>query len=179
MNNTTMLESRNALTILFDWKNLSFEDLKFLCQDLDKRNIRWLARNHPDNRTRENLFRLSNVQVGEKTVINSGLFIYCYEPRVIIGSYCALAANISLITDSNPNMSELNDIPFVKEHYIKSDNITIEDHVWIGANAIIFPGITVGHHSIVGAGTILTKSVPPYSVVKGQPGTISRTLNQI
>lgn len=177
--NDFSLQSTNAIRILFEWQSLTKEDLANLVKELDIRNVRWLARNHPDNRTRENLFRLSNVQVGIKTVINSGLFIYCYEPRVIIGDQCALAANISLITDSNPNMSELNDVPFVNEHYIKSGTIVIEDNAWIGANAIIFPGVTIGHHAVVGAGSIVTRNVEPYSVVKGQPAHLLRKLESL
>ncbi len=173
----TGFDSPRALTILFDWKNLSFEDLKGFTADMDIRNVRWLARNHPDNRTRENLFRLSNVKVGEKTVINAGLFIYCYEPKVEIGSYCALAANISLVTESNPNLSELGHLHFVKEHYIKSGRIVVEDHAWIGANTIVFPGVTIGHHAVVGAGSIVTRDVAPYTVVKGQPARFVRKLN--
>ena len=169
--------NNNILSILFDWQNLSFQDLKNLCQDIHMKNIRWLAMNHPDNRTRENLFRLSNVEVGQKTVINMGLHIYDpSKPLVKIGNYCAIGAYVSLIVDSNPNMSELAEIPFVKDHYIKSGEIIIEDHAWIGANAIIFPGIIIGHHAIVGAASIVTKNVPPYVVVKGQPAKPVRDL---
>ena len=171
-----MPQSVLALRILFDWQGLTLENLAELTAGLDIRNVRWLARNHPNNQTRENLFRLSNVVVGERTVLNTGLFIYCYEPRVTIGKFCALAANISLVTESNPNMSELGELDFVQERFIKSGNITIEDHAWLGANVIVFPGVTIGHHAIVGAGSIVTSDVPPGVVVKGQPARISQSL---
>jgi len=170
-------QSKNSIIILFDWENLSFDDLYDLCKTLHIKNIRWLAIHHPDNKTRENLYRLSNVEVGKKTTINMGLFIHSMKKMVFIGSNCALAANISLIPESNPNLSELKDLSIIKEHYIKEGNIIIEDHCWIGAGVIIFPGVTIGHHSVIGAGTIVTRSMPAYSIVKGQPGKVVKTIN--
>lgn len=168
--------TQNALTILFEWDGLSFNELKFLCTEMNIKNVRWLATNHPDNKTRENLFRLSNVVVGEMTTINFGLFIHSLKPMVEIGARCALAANISLVPDSNPNMSSLGYNRFVKENYIKKGIIVIQDDVWIGSNVVILPGITIGNNSIIGAGSIVTKSIPPYSVAKGTPAKVSKTI---
>ncbi|MCB9973501.1 MAG: acyltransferase [Rhodospirillales bacterium] len=50
----------------------------------------------------------------------------------------------------------------------------IEDHCFIGARSIILPGITVGHHSIVAAGSVVTKDVPPHCIVAGNPAQIIR-----
>lgn len=174
---TTAPQSATALRILFDWADLSLDELKSLCADLHIKNIRWLAIHHPDNKTRENLYRLSNVTVGPKTTINAGLFVYdSYQPLVTIGANCALAANISLIPESGPNMSELADFPLVKEKLLCTAPIVIEDHVWIGANVIVLPGVTIGHHAIVGAGAVVAHDVPPYAVVKGQPARVSQYL---
>lgn len=54
---------------------------------------------------------------------------------------------------------------------------TIEESASIGSNATILCGVTVGHHAIVGAGAVVTKDVPPYSVVAGNPARIIRTLS--
>ncbi|GAA4029387.1 hypothetical protein GCM10022409_11990 [Hymenobacter glaciei] len=171
------LQSATALRILFDWADLSTDDLRALCTELHIKNVRWLAIHHPDNKTRENLYRLSNVAVGPKTTINAGLFVYdSYQPLVTIGANCALAANISLIPESGPNMSELADFELVKEKLVCTAPIVIEDHVWIGANAIVMPGVTIGHHAVVGAGAIVTRDVPPYAIVKGQPAQVSQYL---
>ena len=48
----------------------------------------------------------------------------------------------------------------------------VEDDVWIGANAIILGGVTVGRGSVIGAGSVVTKSIPPYSIVVGNPGKV-------
>ena len=171
------IQSATALRILFDWADLSDGELQELCAKMHIKNIRWLAIHHPDNKTRESLYRLSNVAVGRKTTINAGLFVYdSYQPLVTIGANCALAANISLIPESGPNMSELADFQLVKDKLLYTAPIVIEDHVWIGANAIVMPGVTIGHHAIVGAGAVVTHDVPPYAVVKGQPARISQYL---
>jgi maltose O-acetyltransferase len=172
-----MIESQEAIKILFDWQNLSFEDLKKIVIAMNIKNIRWLAIHHPDNRTRENLYRLSNVSVGAKTVINMGLYIYdSFKPLVTIGANCALAANISLIPESGPNMSELSNVKEIAERLIVTAPIVIEDHSWIGSNVIVMPGVTIGHHSIIGAGAIITKDVIPFSIIKGNIKNLSRTI---
>ncbi len=174
------VNSKNALSILFDWEGLTFDDLRQLTLEMNIKNIRWLAIHHPDNKTRENLFRLSNVEVGEKTTINMGLYVYdSFKPLVQIGSYCALAANISLVAESGPNMSELGNYIEVNNKYSITGTIIIQNHCWLGANVIVLPGVTIGHHSIIGASTLLTKNVPPYSVVKGQPGKITGSVYEI
>jgi acetyltransferase-like isoleucine patch superfamily enzyme len=54
--------------------------------------------------------------------------------------------------------------------------VVIEDRVWIGARAIVLKGVTIGHDSVVGAGAIVTRSIPPYSVAVGQPARVIRTV---
>jgi maltose O-acetyltransferase len=54
--------------------------------------------------------------------------------------------------------------------------ITIEDGVWIGANSVILPGVTVGRGSVVAAGTVLTDNVPPNVVTSGNPATVGEAL---
>jgi maltose O-acetyltransferase len=50
--------------------------------------------------------------------------------------------------------------------------VVVEDDVWIGARVIILPGVTIGTGSILGAGSVVAHSVPAYSVVVGNPGTV-------
>jgi len=169
-NKIEKLKNFNLLKILLDWQVMSFEELKQISYTLTKKELRWAAMIHNDNKTRENLLRLSGISIGKKTVINWGLNLYNnFDSLVKIGKNCAIAANVSLITESGPNMSELKDIPFIQKHYIKKGKILIEDNVWIGANVIVFPGVKIGKNSIVGAGSIVTKDVKPNTIVKGQP----------
>ena len=59
---------------------------------------------------------------------------------------------------------------------VKSSPIIIEDDVWIGMNAVILKGVTVGHGSVIGAGSVVRQSVPPFSVVMGNPARVVRFL---
>ena len=54
--------------------------------------------------------------------------------------------------------------------------VSIGNDVWIGANAVILPGITIGRHVVVAAGAVVTKDVPPYSLVAGVPARVIKQL---
>jgi acetyltransferase-like isoleucine patch superfamily enzyme len=54
--------------------------------------------------------------------------------------------------------------------------VTIEDDVWIGANAVVLPGVRIGTHAVVAAGAIVTKDVPPHSLVAGVPAKVIKQL---
>ena len=54
--------------------------------------------------------------------------------------------------------------------------VTIEDDVWIGANVVVLPGVRIGTHSVVAAGAIVTKDVPPYSLVAGVPAKVIKQI---
>src|SRR3954452_16763401 len=70
--------------------------------------------------------------------------------------------------------------PMILQGFIEPRPVVIEDDVWIGARAIILPSVRIGRGSVVGAGSVVTKDVPPYSVVGGNPARVikSRILAQ-
>lgn len=89
-----------------------------------------------------------------------------------IGDRVSLGPNVTLLLASHPNNSRLKGI-------LKSPRkIVIEDDAWLGANCVIMPGITIGKCSIVGAGAVVTKDVPPYTVVAGVPARPIRTIDK-
>ena len=92
--------------------------------------------------------------------INSGAKIYCYE-KIVIGDDVRIADEV-IIRDSDNH-------ELLKEGYKKSAPITIGNHVWIGMRAIILKGVTIGDGAVIGAGAIVTKDVPPHTVVVGTP----------
>jgi len=103
--------------------------------------------------------------------------------KLIIGSFCSIASGVKFLMAGNQGhrsdwvstfpfywteeFSELgsNGLADVKDTEIGND-------VWIGTEALFMPGVTVGHGSIIGARTVVTKDVPPYSVVVGSPGKV-------
>lgn len=112
-----------------------------------------------------------NVTIGSDCGINSGVFILGHN-RIDIGSRVVLSARCMLI-DSGLSIKDYStkDFPEHVNNFIK-----IEDGVWIGAGAIILPGVTVGQKSIVGAGSVVTRDVAPFTIVAGNPARpIGRT----
>ena len=76
--------------------------------------------------------------------------------NVMLGPKCSLFAENHVFTDTNTT---------IKSQGVKQKGITIEDDCWIGSNVIILDGVTIGKGSVIGAGTLVTKSVPAGSVV--------------
>jgi maltose O-acetyltransferase len=70
------------------------------------------------------------------------------------------------------------EIPMRNQGYEPANPVTIGNDVWIGYRAIILPGVTVGSGSVIGAGTVVSKDVPEYAVVVGNPARIVRYRNQ-
>lgn len=113
----------------------------------------------------------SNVSIGANCGINHGVFILGRK-RIEIGSGVVLSAHCMLI-DSGLDLKGYSTKPF-PEH--TDSFIRIEDDAWIGAGAIILPGVTIGRKSVVGAGSVVTKDVPAFTVVAGNPArAIGRT----
>lgn len=172
------LPSVRAMRLLFDYAQLSREELIELCQGLHRKQIRWLAINHPDNSTRRLFYELTGVQIGADTYINSGLVLYDeYEGLVRIGARVAIAHNVTIVANQGPNNSRLAEIPYVQQHLIKSAPVSIEDDAWLGTGIIILPGVTVGRGAVIAAGAVVTRDVEPFTVVAGTPAKLVRRLD--
>lgn len=95
---------------------------------------------------------------------------------VTIGHHVNLAQGIT-VTALNHNFSDLS--KRIDEQGISTQPVTISDDVWIGANAVILPGVTIGQHAVVAAGAVVTKNVPPYSIVAGVPAKVIKSLKSV
>lgn len=120
------------------------------------------------------LFRVGNkrnIYIGNDCGINSGVYILGHT-QVLIGNNVVLSVD-SKIIDGGLDLT--NFLTIKKPTHIASP-VVIEDDVWIGAGAIILPGVTVGKKSVVAAGSVVTRNVPPGVVVAGNPARIIREL---
>lgn len=106
------------------------------------------------------------------------------EPSVItVGSFCSIAKDVELILGSNHYHNNVSTYPFGEEWpslfdpngkmlcYSKG-NIRIGSDVWIGKGAMILSGVTIGDGAVIGARAVVTKDVPAYGIVTGNPGTL-------
>jgi maltose O-acetyltransferase len=113
----------------------------------------------------------SRVRIGRNCAINPGVFILGMS-GIEIGDDVVLSARCMLIDgtlNSRASASSGNRV------YVDKP-IRIEDGAWIGAGAIVLPGVVIGSQSIVGAGSVVTKSVPPLTVVAGNPARFLRKI---
>ena len=92
---------------------------------------------------------------------------------VTIGNHVNLAQGIT-VTALNHNFSDPSQR--IDEQGVTTTPVVIGDDVWIGANAVVLPGVTVGNHSVVAAGAVVNRDVPPFSLVAGVPAKIIRSL---
>ena len=113
---------------------------------------------------------VGDVIIGDHTRI--GLHNTIIGP-VTIGSNVNLAQGIT-VTALNHNFSETN--KRIDEQGISTNAVTIDDDVWIGANAVILPGVKIGNHCVVAAGAVVTKDVPPHSLVAGVPAKVIKQI---
>ena len=113
---------------------------------------------------------VGDVVIGDHTRV--GLHNTVIGP-VSIGSHVNLAQGIT-VTALNHNFAE-KDLR-IDEQGISTNPVTIGNDIWIGANAVILPGVTIGDHSVVAAGAVVTKDVPPHTLVAGVPAKIIKEL---
>lgn len=113
---------------------------------------------------------VGDVVIGDHTRI--GLHNTVIGP-VTIGSHVNLAQGIT-VTALNHNFEDPN--RRIDDQGISTSAVTIEDDVWIGTNAVILPGVTIGNHSVVAAGAVVTKDVPPHSLVAGVPAKVIKQI---
>ena len=113
---------------------------------------------------------VGDVIIGDHTRI--GLHNTIIGP-VTIGSHVNLAQDIT-VTALNHNFEDSD--KRIDEQGVSTAPVIIEDDIWIGANAVILPGVTIGNHSVVAAGAVVTKNVPPHSLVAGVPAKIIKQI---
>ena len=111
------------------------------------------------------------VIIGDRTKI--GLSNTIIGP-VTIGNDIRLAQNITL-SGLNHNYEDIS-LP-IHAQGVSTAPIVIEDETWIGANVVVLAGVTIGKHSVVAAGSIVTKNIPPYSVAAGNPARVLKMYN--
>jgi acetyltransferase-like isoleucine patch superfamily enzyme len=120
-----------------------------------------------ENRFHPLVWIVGEPEIGENVYIGGFSEVNAMGARVRIGAHCDIASFVSInCADSHKRCIGLMD-------ETERADIIIEDHVFIGSHSFIKGGVHIGHHSVVGAGTIVTAQIiPPYSLVTGNPMTV-------
>jgi len=123
--------------------------------------------------------------IGDFTLLNGALIMA--EEKIEIGSHCLVSWNVGVAdSDFHPlaPAQRLIDAQALAPYFksrparpkLKTVPVKIFDNVWIGMNAVILKGVTIGENSVVAAGSVVTKSVEPNTVVAGNPAVVVRQL---
>lgn len=121
-----------------------------------------------------------NIHVGKECFVNYNCVFLDISP-ITLGNSVWIGANVTLATPNHPLIAEERhnaDYPDGRHDLEFSDPITIKDGCWICSGAIICGGVTIGENSVVAAGAVVTKDVPPSSLVAGVPAKVLRTIDE-
>lgn len=116
---------------------------------------------------------VGNESYGELTIYNNGT-----DSVVKIGNYCSIGPNTVFLVGAEHEMDHISTYPFKTMIFnegtetMSKGDIVIDDDVWIGYGAIILSGVHVGQGAVIAAGSVVSKDVPPYAVIAGNPSRI-------
>lgn len=137
------------------------------------------------------------ISIGKNTVFNDGIFLTAWKKhgfpvlnigehcsfgtnnhitcisRITIGNYCLTGKNVTITDNSHGETSVDNlTIPPCKRKVVSKGPVIIGNNVWIGDKATILPNVTIGDGAVIAANSVVTKDVPPLSVVAGNPAKV-------
>lgn len=108
-----------------------------------------------------------NLKIGKFVRINEDVFL---QGSISIGDYVMIAPNTSIYTTTHEHTAV--DVAMVLQGDKEINEVVIENNVWLGRNVVVLPGVTVHEGSIVGANSVVTKDVAPFSIVGGVPAKL-------
>ena len=113
-----------------------------------------------------------NVSIGEHFYSNYNLMLVD-DGEIIIGDNVMIAPNVILCSATHPVS------PNLREKGVQYNlPVKIGNRVWIGANSVVMPGVTIGDNSIIGAGSVVTKDIPPNVIAFGNPCKVYREITE-
>ena len=124
------------------------------------------------------IFPIGKVEVGNYTY--GPLEVYSWnhvDEGLKIGHFCSIAKDVRFLLGGNHDVNYISTFPF-KNYFQQTyeattkGRIIIEDDVWIGMDSVLLSGIRIGRGCVIAAGSIVTKSFPPYSIIAGNPAKL-------
>ena len=114
----------------------------------------------------------THIEAGKNLFVNYNCTIIDVA-KVTIGDNCQLAPNVAIYTAGHPVY------PVTRNSgYEYGKAVTIGDNVWIGGNSVICPGVTIASHTVIGAGSVVTRDIPAWSVAAGNPCRVIRAITE-
>lgn len=153
--------------------NIIIKILRKICRSLAKTVF--------PNSFRIFLLKVAGIRIGEQVFVNEGFTLACnigQEGNLRIEDRVAIAPNTIIVLTSDPNFSNLRKLKDIYPSVDVKGEVHIKHDAWIGAGCIILPNVTIGEFSIIGAGSVVTKNVPPFTVVAGSPAKAIKKLDK-
>ena len=146
----------------------------------------------------------SDIKLGNQVTIGQDARISCYRsyyegqklyPKLIVGNQVTLGNRCSILCADTITIEDrvliASDVVITSEDHgievetnktygsqkLSHEPVTIEEETWIGEKVIILKGVTIGKRSIIGAGSVVTKSIPPYCIAVGNPARVIKKYN--
>ena len=135
--------------------------------------LKWRYKNRHNSTTLEFGTSINKIKVGRLTY--GGLNVYEYgknDHNLIIGDFVSISHNVSFLLGGEHDYFNVTSFPFKSILYgeqeaLSKGDIVIDSDVWIGCNTTILSGVHIGQGAIIGAGSVVAKNVPPYSIYVG------------
>lgn len=120
------------------------------------------------------LRQAERIEIGENCLLNHNNVLQAGKEcgKIKIGNYVHTGANV-MVFAFNHSIDDI-DTPSILQDYYDAD-VIIEDDVWIGAGSVILAGVTIGKGCVIGANSVVTKDIPPYSIATGVPAKVIKT----
>lgn len=139
---------------------------------------KWRKLNPRNFTNAEDLFDPTLVEVGDYTYGGLRVLTYNKNNKLQIGRFCSIAQEVMFVLSADHYINHISSYPYkvwiMKEDKegISKGNITVDDDVWIGFRSTILSGVHIGQGAVIAAGAVVTKDVPPYSIVAGVPAKV-------
>jgi len=165
---------------LFKLFNIVFNQIRWNYEFYTFRQ-RWFKLNGHNSTNPKSIFPLNSVVVGNNSYGDLNIENYGNpDEKLIIGNYVSIGKNVTFILGGNHQISTITNYPLFSSFIEMSAThdaqtkgpIVIEDEVWIGLGSTILSGVRIGKGAIIGACAVVTKDIPPYAIVAGNPAKI-------
>lgn len=129
----------------------------------------------------ENIFPMGKVKIGRHTYGYLNFMTWGGDREgLVIGDFVSIASNVVFMAGGNHKMDSFSTFPFkvkflnYKFEALTKGPIIVKDDVWIGFGSLVLSGVTIGQGAVIAAGSVVTKDVPPYAIVGGNPAHVIR-----
>jgi maltose O-acetyltransferase len=143
---------------------------------IKKKLLKLIAKQVPGCGLRIKLLRMCGYTIGDCVYIGEDIIIIDdlgdSQLSLKIGDRASISPRVTFVMHTQPNDSRI--VPYVNSH---TGSITINSDAWIGTGAVLLPNVTIGEGAVVGANSVVTKSVAPYTVVGGVPAHYIKQVN--